>query len=137
MLKHIGCVRFSSLGCLLACLLLTAGCGGETGSEVKVSGNLTHNGQPLEMSDDAGVIMTFHELRNGQMGERTYAATVDKSGAYEVLLEPGEYRVAVQLMDPYATQVDKFRGAFDQAKSRVTVEISEAREELHIDLKQS
>jgi len=115
---------------------MAGGCGGQS-SELEVSGKLLHNGQPLEMSADGAVIMIFYELRNGQLGERSYVASVDNAGAYQVLLEPGQYRVAVQLMDPYAKQIDKFRGVFDQMKSPITVETTEAQEDLTIDLKKS
>lgn len=130
-----GRASFSAICCLLASLYLAGGCSGQS-SELQVAGKLTHNGQPLHISDDGAVIMIFCELQNGQVAERSYAASVNSTGAYNVLLLPGEYRVAAQLMDPYAAQTDKFRGAFDQMKSPVTVEITESQTDLDIDLKQ-
>ena len=129
-----GRVSFPVICCLLASLFMASGCGGSS-SELQVAGKLTHNGQPLQISEDGAVIMVFCELQDGRLGERSYPASVNSTGDYNALLLPGEYRVAVQLMDPYATQTDKFRGAFDQMKSSVTVEITESKKDLDIDLK--
>jgi hypothetical protein len=129
-------VHLARLGCLLACLLAAGGCG-EGDSNLQVSGKITRDGQPLTVSDKGEFVMVFHELQGGQLGGHAYAATVDHAGAYRVALPPGKYRVAVQLMDPYVEHVDKLGGAYDQAKSPLTVEIAESRDDLNIELNQA
>lgn len=127
--------RFSilSIGSLLACLLMVSGCGGSSG-EAQISGKVTQNGQPLEVSDQGEIVMVFYELANGQVGERSYLATAQRSGTYQAALPPGEYRVGVQLMDPYVEHVDKLRGAYGQMKSPVTVQITEESTTVDIEL---
>lgn len=126
-------LRFYSLCGLLACLVAVGGCA-EKDSGVEVSGQIIQDGQPLEINEQAGVIMGFYELRDGKLGERSYTASVEKSGAYRVALPPGNYRVSVELMDPYVEHVDKFGGAYDQMNSPITVEITESQENLDIKL---
>jgi len=125
-----------SMGCLLACLLAVSGCGGNSG-ETEVSGKVTQDGQPLEVSEQGEFVMVFYELKNGQMGERSYVASIQRSGEYQVALPPGEYRVGVQLMDPYVKQVDKLRGAYGQMKSPITVQITEESTTVDIELNRS
>ncbi|WP_166829226.1 DUF3823 domain-containing protein [Thalassoroseus pseudoceratinae] len=91
--------------------LFLIGCGGS--GEVEVQGKLTSNGEPLQVSENGDVQVTFVQVEGGSQTGHQFLASPDDSGQYSVTLPTGEYKVAVVQLDPYP-DTDKLEGQFSQ-----------------------
>lgn len=68
------------------------------------------------------------------MTGQTFMASIDPSGHFEAEVPAGDYRIAVQQLDPYPN-VDKLKGQFDQNKTPIKQSIKGG-DTLDIDLSQ-
>ncbi|NLX99861.1 MAG: carboxypeptidase regulatory-like domain-containing protein [Rhodopirellula sp.] len=87
----------------VAAALVVVGCGSSEPIG-RISGTVTHNGQPVE----AGII-SFYNAESGRVGQ----AELQPGGIYEIDtvkggLEPGQYQVSV--MPPTETRTDSSTG---------------------------
>lgn len=118
--------------CLLTLVMLACvGCG-QAPSIVK--GSVTQDGQALQVSEQGDVQIHFIQEENGKMTGQTYMASIDPSGQFEAEVPAGDYRIAVQQLDPYPN-VDKLKGKFDQNKTPIKQSIKPG-DTLDIDLSQ-
>jgi hypothetical protein len=104
------------------CLVLP-GCG----AGASVSGHLTNNGQPLQLSARGLIQVTF--IPQGDQSGNTYSADVNPDGAFRVVgkegkgLPPGTYKIAVQAFDPYPSK-DVLKGQFAAWKTHIVRDIT-------------
>lgn len=101
---------------LVLLTLLLIGCGGS--GEVEVSGKLTKGGEPLQVSENGDVQITFAQIDGGTQTGHQFLASPDDSGQYSVNVAPGEYKVAVVQLDPYPDN-DKLEGKFNQENTPI------------------
>lgn len=118
--------------CLFALVLLT--CVGCSETPSIVSGTVTKDGQPLQVSEQGDIQIHFIQEENGQMTGQTFMSSLDSSGHFEAEVPEGDYRIAVQQLDPYPN-VDKLKGKFDQNKTPIKQSIKGG-DTLDIDLSQ-
>jgi hypothetical protein len=92
------CSRRISLGVALLAFAIT-GCGP---SKVKISGKLLKSGQPMVVSEDTYVTLSFiPENKSAETGATSYSAKFDqKSGSYTVELPSGKYRTLLVIALP-------------------------------------
>jgi hypothetical protein len=101
-----------------ACLALP-GCGSGGAS---VWGQLTNNGQPLQLSGKGLILLTF--VPQGDQSGNTYSADVSPDGTFHVVgkegkgLPPGTYKITVQAFDPYPNR-DLLKGQFVVGKTPI------------------
>ncbi|GAA4432361.1 hypothetical protein [Bremerella cremea] len=113
-----------------ACTFLFASGCGEAGS--KVSGTLSNGGESLQVSDQGDLQIHFIQEQGGTLTGQTFMTSVDSSGHFEAEVPAGEYRIAVQQLDPYPN-VDKLKGKFSQNKTPIKQSIQPG-DKLEIDL---
>ncbi|WP_146115657.1 MULTISPECIES: DUF3823 domain-containing protein [Pirellulaceae] len=99
-----------------------------------VTGSVTKGGQALQVSEQGDIQIHFIQEENGTMTGQTFMASIDPSGHFEAEVPAGDYRIAVQQLDPYPN-VDKLKGQFDQNKTPIKQSIKGG-DTLDIDLSQ-
>ncbi|RCS40595.1 hypothetical protein DTL42_24810 [Bremerella cremea] len=104
-------LKFANLGILAAALFLIAGC---EKTDPLIQGKLTNDGQALQVSEKGDIQVEFVQDGTGQ----SYLASVKPDGSYELTVPPGDYKVAIQQLDPYPN-VDKLKGKFSQKKTPI------------------
>ncbi len=128
---------FVRLGCWTTCmlmLLVVGGCSGEGGPKtVKVRGKITKAGAPISVPAGGWGNVEFIELKDGNMGERLYPATINPDGTYENDIAPGKYRITVLVLDkPGGT--DTFNRQYDSAHSTIDKEVTAGANDFDISL---
>lgn len=140
------CVRHAARFLLLLSgplCLAVAGCGSGAEKVVRVRGNVTDAGRPLDVEGrDIGVGMVKVEFyRIGEDGTQSTdpeGTVADADGNFDVPgpngngIPPGKYRIAVRQWDPYP-QEDKLGGRFDPENSPIIRQITGG-EEILIDV---
>jgi hypothetical protein len=122
--------RQLSLPILLAAVLLMAGCGQK--AKVKISGQVTRDGQPIAVSSTGTVWVTLVPLDPGTPAtSQTGRANAD--GSFEISnVYPGKHRVAVEVQDP-SPRVDALRGAFSKKDSPIIKDL-DGKTPLNVDI---
>lgn len=120
-----------SIGLFAFALLACVGCS-EAPSIVK--GSVTKGGEALQVSGQGDIQIHFIQEENGKMTGQTFMASVDSTGHFEAEVPAGDYRIAVQQLDPYP-DVDKLKGKFSQNKTPIKQSVK-AGDTLDIDLSQ-
>lgn len=112
----------------LALALLASGCG--SSNTARVSGTLTKDGQPLQVTDGQWCIMNLYPVDLDPSKFPPFAANVSKDGKFEVPgvenrgIPPGKYRVAVELVNHKDRGKDLLNNAFTSTKSPIIREIT-------------
>lgn len=83
-----------------------------------VTGSVTSGGEALQVSDQGDIQIHFIQEENGKMTGQTYMTSVDSAGHFEAEVPTGDYRIAVQQLDPYPN-ADKLKGKFSQNKTPI------------------
>ena len=86
----IACIRSVSIGLALLAVLFT-GCNSQ--KNVKVNGKILKDGQPMVVSEDTYVTLSFVAVVANQSEARSHSAKFDqKTGTYTVELPAGKYQ---------------------------------------------
>ena len=102
----------------LALALLAFGLAGCSPSAVKVTGTLTKNGQPMVVSEDTYVTLSFVPEGKSEGQETSYSAKFDqKTGTYSVELPPGNYRTMLIVALPGSKKDGKLNAPTPPVKS--------------------
>jgi hypothetical protein len=95
-----GCLRRAALG-LAVLALAPTGCSPDT---VRVRGKLIKDGNPMVVSKDTYVTLSFIPEKPPADGEKSYSAKFDQeTGSYTVELPPGKYRTMLVIALPNKT----------------------------------
>lgn len=132
------------LATIAIAVIVSSGCGGPAvveGPKATLKGKVTKGGQPLavntSMGDYAYVQAIFTPA--AATGGSPFNVRVAPDGSFTIESADGKpppagkYRVAVRQWEPYPS-TDKLGGAFDEAKTPITVEITNPPKDLAIDL---
>jgi hypothetical protein len=142
-------MRLLQFTALCLCAVVHLGCGGPTNG-VRIKGKLLQNGQPAQVDisgklppgDTGRMRVTFYPVTSDD--ERIVdsdgnllptggeIANVESDGSFTVAAKSGKYRVVITHFHP-STDQDLLKGAFNEARSKVTRDIS-ANQEIVIDL---
>jgi hypothetical protein len=116
---------------LFSAIVLTIGCAGCDGkSPIVVTGKLLKNGQPMVVSEDTYVTLSFVlETSGGNPNEaRSHSAKFDqKTGTYRVELPPGNYRTMLAIALP-GSKNGKLNMPGPPLKSEKVYELNKAQE---------
>ncbi len=108
-------LKCANLGVFTIAILLLTGC---EHSDPVIKGKVTNDGQALQVSDQGDIQIEFIQEEAGSLTGQAFMASLEPDGSYELTVPPGDYRVAVQQLDPYPN-VDKLKGKFDQQKTPI------------------
>jgi hypothetical protein len=110
-----------ALACLMVAVMLP-GCGS---GKVRVTGKVLKNGQPLKVSKDVLVTLTFADP---DKKDQTYSAKFDyDTGTYQVEVPPGKYHatciVAEKGQPPLTAGKDAAKKVYDLTSGNQQVDI--------------
>jgi hypothetical protein len=129
------------LAAVTVALVVSLGCSPKPKEQPKVaiSGTIVSDGKPLPL-DSAGFaakiskveLKFFRSAKEGGGADFSETAFAGPDGKFQVRLPVGTYRVAVAHYDK--GQKELLNGKFDQQKTKLKCEVTDATKELSIDL---
>lgn len=124
-------------GLVALAAFLLAGCGAGGPTRYTPTGKLTYNGQPMQVKPQVGKLRMWFVQQDAQGPVDLKYAIVEPDGRFRVPPEnglvAGKYKVCVVWQDEFPMGPDKLKGAFDEANSKLFVQVP-TEKDLEIDV---